>query len=273
MSRSKTLRPRLGTWVAASLTMGALACGSAPPREGMDPAAEVTATWSQALNAGDAAALSALYADAARVLPPGGPVLAGRSDIESYWRDDIGAGDSTTTLTPTAAVTQGDLLHVEGAYTAEGKDGTPLARGQYQQLWARDGGAWRVRQEMWRIDPALQRESELAERLSASWTTAYNAGDGKALAALYDNDAVLSSVQDGTVTGRTAIEVFWMGDLGAKPSSTLTLTDVYVAGDLAHLEGDYAVEETGRTTTKGRYTQLWMREGNAWRIHRELWWR
>lgn len=207
------------------------------------------------------------------MLPPGGPALAGRSDIESYWRDDIGGGDSTTTLSPTAAIAQGDLLQVEGTYQAEGKDGTPLARGQYQQLWARDGGAWRVRHEMWRIDPALQRESELAERLSSSWEKAYNASDGKALGALYDDDAVLASVQDGTFTGRGVIEAFWTGDLAGKPASTLTLTDVYVAGDLAHLEGEYKVEEKGRKPTEGRYTQLWMRDGNAWRIHRELWWR
>jgi hypothetical protein len=41
---------------------------------------------------------------------------------------------------------------------------------------------------------------------------------------------------------------------------------------LAHLEGEYKVTDNGKVT-EGRYTQLWMREGNGWRIHRELWWR
>ena len=42
-----------------------------------------------------------------------------------------------------------------------------------------------------------------------------------------------------------------------------------MAGDLAHLEGEYEVADKG-TVTKGRYVQLWMQEGNAWRIHREM---
>ena len=142
----------------------------------MQDAAGVTATWSQALNAGDATALSALYADEARVLPPGGPALVGRAEIESYWKADIGTGGTTTTVTPTAATAQGDLLHVEGTYDAKGKDGATLARGQYQQLWARTDGAWRVQHEFWRIDPTGEANTDLAERLTSTWTQTYNGG-------------------------------------------------------------------------------------------------
>jgi hypothetical protein len=45
-----------------------------------------------------------------------------------------------------------------------------------------------------------------------------------------------------------------------------------MAGDLAHLEGEYEVSEPAGST-RGRYVQLWMRDNNAWRIHREMWWR
>jgi ketosteroid isomerase-like protein len=260
-------------WAATILATAAVACGSEAPRDGMQDAAGVTATWSQALNAGDATALSALYTDGARVLPPGGPALVGRADIESYWKAGIGTGGTTTTVTPTAATAQGDLLHVEGTYEAKGKDGATLARGQYEQLWARTGGTWRVQHEFWRIDPTGEANTDLAERLTSTWTQAYNGGDAKALATLYSTEAMLSSVQDGTVAGRDSIQSFWTGDLAGKPTSTLTLSDAYVAGDLAHLEGEYKVEEKGRPVTMGRYTQLWMREGGDWRIHRELWWR
>ena len=51
----------------------------------------------------------------------------------------------------------------------------------------------------------------------------------------------------------------------------LSLTDVYMSGDLAHLEGEYEVTDKGKVT-KGHYVQLWMRDGPAWRIHREMWW-
>lgn len=146
-----------------------------------------------------------------------------------------------------------------------------LARGQYQQLWARTAEGWQVQREMWRTDPALQRSIDVAERLTTAWTKAYNAGDAKALVAMYAKDGVLSTVQDGSFEGPVAIELFWTRDFGkSRPSSTLTLTDVYMSGDLAHLEGEYKVVE-GKSETEGRFVQLWMRDGDAWRIHREMW--
>ena len=188
-----------------------------------------------------------------------------------YWRTDIGEGGASTTLTATDAIALGDLLHVQGRYEVKGANETELARGQYQQLWARADGAWQVQREMWRMDPGLSRSVEVAERLTSEWTKAYNAADAKALTALYAKDAVLSTVQEGSFNGPLAIESFWVRDFGdGQPSSTLTLTDAYLSGELAHLEGEYTVADRG-TTTEGRYVQLWMREGNAWRIHREMW--
>jgi ketosteroid isomerase-like protein len=246
-------------------------CGQGAPRQANELAADVTARWSKAFDSGDPAALGALYADDAHSLPMAGIALAGRSEIESYWRTDIGEGGVTTTLTASDALAQGDLLHVEGTYQVKGGNDVELAKGQYQQLWVRAGDSWQVQREMWRTDPALQRSIEVAERLTAAWTKAYNEGNAKALVGLYATNAVLSTVQDGSFDGPIAIESFWTRDFGtAKPSSTLTLTDVYLSGELAHLEGEYMVSEKGRET-EGRYVQLWMRDGDAWRIHREMW--
>lgn len=257
--------------VAASVALTTGACGGS--QQGPEAVTESTAAWTKAFNAGDAAALAALYTDDARSLPPSGPPLVGRSSLESYWRDDIGQGGATTTLTPVDTTALGDLVLVEGTYQVSGKGGLALADGQYQQLWARAGDQWRVHREMWRIDPTLQRELQVAERLTEEWTSAYNAGDATRLVDLYAEDAALSTVQNGTISGRPAIESFWMRDFGpAKPASTLTVTDAYIVGEMAHLEGDYKVTDSGRITD-GRYIQLWMRDGNDWRIHREMWWR
>jgi ketosteroid isomerase-like protein len=263
-----------GTWLgilAISFAVSVMACErSSPLQDGSDVASEPTAAWVTAFNAGEPTTLAALYAENARSLPPGGPPVTGRSQIESYWSGDMGEGDVTTTLTPVDAVAQEDLVHVEGTYQVKGHDGAEVAGGQYQQLWARENGQWLVQREMWRIDPALQREPQLAERLAASWTTAYNSGDAKSLLALYAEDAAISTVQEGTASGKPAIEVFWMGDISG--TSDLTVTDAYIAGELAHFEGDYKVTDGGKITT-GRYIQLWMRDPTGWRIHREMWWR
>ena len=256
---------------ALCCTLAAGACGQ--QTGGAGGGAEQTAAWTQAYNSGDAAALAALYEEDARSLPPGGPPVAGRAPIEAYWREDLGGGGVMTTLTPTDIVADGTLLHVEGDYRAEAKDGAELARCQYQQLWTQDGARWLVQREMWRIDPALHRDLTIAEDVTSSWTHAYNGGNAAALSALYADDAAISSVLEGTFSGKTAIDAFWTRDLaGGKPASTLTLRDVYLAGEMLHLEGDYAVAE-GDKTTEGRFIQLWMRGPDGWRIHREMWWR
>ena len=253
--------------------LGVAACERSAPAENKTAAEEVSAAWARAFDAGDAAALAALYADDAQTFPPGSTAIAGRSDIEAYWREDIGSGGVVTKLKPDRSVAQADLLQVSGVYDVVGKDGVRLANGQYDQLWTRVDDAWKVKHEIWRTDPSLQRNPGAAPQLSARWVNAYNAADADALMALYAEEAELAIEPTGSVRGREAIGSFWKDDFGEKkPTTALNLTDVYVAGDLAHLEGDYEVTEKGKVT-KGRFVQLWMRDGNAWRIHREMWWR
>jgi ketosteroid isomerase-like protein len=252
---------------------GLAACRpAAAPLENKAAAEEVAAAWVKAFDAGDAAAVAALYAEDAHSMPPGAGTVSGRAAIESYWRQDIGPGGVVTKLTPNDSIAQGDLLHVDGAYEVTAKEGATLAKGQYQQLWKRIDGQWKVQHEMWRLDPAMQRDPTTADRLASLWTTAYNAGNATALTELYDKEAVLSTPTAGSRTGREAIGSFWKEDFGKnKPTTKLMLTDVYMAGDLAHLEGEYEVSDKGEITT-GHYVQLWMQDDNAWRIHREMWW-
>jgi ketosteroid isomerase-like protein len=261
----------IGAVMIVALAAAVGGCAGAPA-ENKAAADDVTAVWAKTFNSGDATALAALYADDARSTPPGGPPAIGRTQIETYWRDDLKAGGEVTKLTADSSIAQGDLLQVSGSYGVTTKDGVIMARGQYDQLWRRDNGQWKVQSEMWRIDPSSQRDPELAGRLESQWTSAYNAGNASALAALYNKDAVLSTRPSGSVEGKDAIEYFWKEDFGeGKPTTKLALTDVYLAGDLAHLEGEYEVVDK-RAVTKGHYVQLWMQDGDAWRIHREVWW-
>jgi len=181
--------------VALIGTVGFASCGRAPvPAENKATADEVTVAWINAFDSGQAAQIAALYAEDAHSMPPGTGPISGRSAIESYWRQDLGEGDLATKLTANDSIAQGDLLHVDGTYEVLAKnEGTSLAKGQYQQLWRRTDGAWRVQHEIWRLDPSLQRNMDTAKRLASVWTTAYNAGDAKSLTELYDEDAVLST--------------------------------------------------------------------------------
>jgi ketosteroid isomerase-like protein len=261
----------VGIPVAVALAMAAGCAQGRATEDANGIASEVTGSWSKAFDTGDASALAALYADDARSFPTGRTPLAGRADIEAYWRGDIGEGNATTQLTMANARRDGDVLHLDGTYVVNAAKNIELASGQYQQVWRRAGDGWLIAREMWRMDPALVRGTQVSERLTTEWTRAYNAGDTKALAALYADEAVTSTVQEGNFTGRSAIEQFWAADFGdGKPASTLTVTDAYLSGDLAHLEGEYSVADKN-VVTEGHYVQLWMRDGNAWRVHREMW--
>ena len=76
-----------------------------------------------------------------------------------------------------------------------------------------------------------------------------------------------------TLAGRDEIEGFWIDDIGEDGTRTeLVLRDAYVDGDLAHLEGSYRVmRNDGTELVHGEYLQLWVRENDQWRIHREMW--
>ena len=268
------LKAGIGIAFALIVAIGLASCGRAgAPAENKAVADEVTAAWTNAFDSGNAAAIAALYAEDAHSMPPGTGPITGRSAIEAYWRQDVGSGGIVTRLIPVDSVALGDLLHVDGTYEVIAKnEEAPLAKGQYQQLWRRVDGNWRVQHEIWRLDPSLQRNMDTAKRLESLWTTAYNAGDDKALMALYHEDAILSTRPGVGASGREAIAAFWKADFGgARPATTLTLTDVYLAGELAHLEGEYEVTDKGEVTV-GHYVQLWMQDGDAWRIHREMWW-
>lgn len=247
-----------------------IGCGGSAPAPNKAAADEVTAMWTKAFNGGDAATLAALYAENAHSTAPSGGPSTGRKDIEAYWRGDMKAGE-TTTLKTTDSVAQGNLLHVSGTYEVAA-NGAKVAFGQFEQLWTSSNDGWKVQSEIWSLDPMAQRDPETANRLESAWTTAYNAGDAATLAALYDRDAVLSTKPSGSVEGKDAIEFFWKADFGRnKPTTKLQMTDAYMAGDLAHLEGEYEVADSGKVT-KGHYVQLWMQDGDDWRIHREVWW-
>ena len=255
--------------VAGAVVVG---CGGAAPAENKTAGDEVAALWVKAFNSGNPTTLAALYTDTAHSTAPGGGPSTGRGEIEAYWRGDMKAGE-TTALNVTESIAQGNLLHVSGTYAVSAKDAPKVAYGQFEQLWTNATGDWKVQSEIWSLDPMAQRDPDVASRLQSAWTNAYNAGDASTLATLYDKDAVLSTEPRGSIEGKEAIEYFWKVDFGgSKPTTKLEMTDAYLAGDLAHLEGEYEVNDKGKIT-KGHYVQLWMQDGDTWRIHREMWWR
>ena len=116
-------------------------------------------------------------------------------------------------------------------------------------------------------------ELSVEETLRTRWTTAYNAGDVAALAAMYAADARIQEGYCPAVVGREAIASYWRSDLGGGATTHLAVDDTFSAGDLIYLSGKYTVAvEQGGKTVGGTYLQIWRHSGDAgWTIHRETW--
>ena len=109
--------------------------------------------FSAALARGDAAALAALYAADARLMPPGAEEIEGRDAIQAAWQQFIDMGAKHGTLTTVSVEQQGDLAVEIGCYelTIE-PAGAPAMQdeGKYVVVRHRDaGGSWSWTADIW----------------------------------------------------------------------------------------------------------------------------
>ncbi len=102
-----------------------------------------------AFGRGDAAAIAALYASDARLLPPGGPPVSGAAGIEAFWRGAIELGIKAARLETEEVELQGARAIEMGRYVLEGEGGSTLDRGKYIVIWREESGEWRLHRDIW----------------------------------------------------------------------------------------------------------------------------
>ena len=118
----------------------------------------VTKTFLDAFRRGDAAGMAALYTIDGQLLPPNSEIAAGRSGVETFWRDTIALGFSGATLEPTEVYNAtGDRIATEvGRYTILAADGQAADKGKYVVIWRRDdSGRWLIHRDIWASDLPL----------------------------------------------------------------------------------------------------------------------
>jgi len=105
----------------------------------------------------------------------------------------------------------------------------------------------------------------------------YAAGDAKAIAEAYAEDAVMLPPDATVVSGRAAIEKLWKSwiDDGLK-NLKLKTTAVESAGDLAYEIGDFSLDVPGKdggmTPAPGNYVVVWKRGSDGvWRLKVDTW--
>jgi uncharacterized protein (TIGR02246 family) len=132
---------------AALLAFPAAALGQADP-DAQVAVKEGTMAWTAAFNAGNAANVAALYADDARLLPPGGETVEGMEAIEAFWQGFISEGSSVA-LEGVELYNLGDVALDIGAFTVTAADGSHADHGKYMVIWVKGDDGWKMVRDMW----------------------------------------------------------------------------------------------------------------------------
>ena len=104
--------------------------------------------WEKAFNAGDAAALTALYTSDAKVTPPSSEPAAGSKAIQAFFAKDTAQG-AKMALTPSETMEFGDHGFETGTWVATSSDGKHLDHGSYTTLYKKEGGGWKIYRDTW----------------------------------------------------------------------------------------------------------------------------
>jgi uncharacterized protein (TIGR02246 family) len=116
----------------------------------------INPAWVKAYNAGDAKAISGLYAEKAVLLAPGAPAANGNAAIQAYFAKDMAESAKagvTFSLSPkTDLGVSGDLGWESGAYAVKAKSGATVDAGKYLTVYKKSGGKWLIIRDTWNSD-------------------------------------------------------------------------------------------------------------------------
>jgi len=148
--------------VVLAASFAALAAGVAAHSAEADVSANKVAVeglslaWKTAFNAGDVAAVTALYADDAVLSAPGARALHGRAAIGAYFVDAVArfsAAGLTVEDAPLGdAVASCDLAWQWKTYTVTDQAGVVVDAGKLVTLFRRQNGKWLIAGDTWNSD-------------------------------------------------------------------------------------------------------------------------
>jgi len=116
-----------------------------------------TLAWGKAYNAGDAAGVSAQYADDALLMPPGHAGVRGKDAIRAFFDLDVAASQKAGVVFNLAPATDvgiaGDTGWESGTYTVT-LNGSVVETGKFLSVSQKKDGTWRYIRDTWNADGA-----------------------------------------------------------------------------------------------------------------------
>ena len=131
----------------------ALATAGSAPAQTVGSIQKLDDEWSAAFNKGDAAAIAAMYAEDAYVLPPGHDIVKGRAAIEAFWRGATQQlGNAKLTAVDVAPLGPRAGREI-GTFAFETKAQPPQpVTGKYVVIWRRIGPRWLLTTDIWNMN-------------------------------------------------------------------------------------------------------------------------
>jgi ketosteroid isomerase-like protein len=105
---------------------------------------------------GNGAALAALYAPDAQVMPAGSDPIRGADAIQKFWQGALDSGVAAIGLKTIEVFGHGPTATEVGAYELRDKAGKVLDHGKYIVIWQHADGHWKLLRDMFstNIPPA-----------------------------------------------------------------------------------------------------------------------
>jgi uncharacterized protein (TIGR02246 family) len=100
----------------------------------------------------DAKAISLLYTEDAKLLPPNSPPVLGRDAVEKFYASLLDLPIESLALETIDVYGAGDEVTEEGRYTLVGAKGDTVEAGKTLVVWRKTDAGWRLHRDMWSSD-------------------------------------------------------------------------------------------------------------------------
>lgn len=106
--------------------------------------------WRMGWNSRDAAAIAAVYAEDAVVMPPGAEPIEGRAAIQAALTEMLAvSAGSQMAFTTEDVMVQGDMAVEVGSFVETNADGSHRDHGRYLSVMKKIDGSWKIVRDIW----------------------------------------------------------------------------------------------------------------------------
>jgi ketosteroid isomerase-like protein len=132
------------------LIVATTATAAAQDLSSFQAAAERMAT---ALKSGDVETIGQMYAEDARILPPGRDIIQGREAIKTFWTEDLkGMSDMALTTVDVKGLGDNDVREI-GQFSGKTTGDNPQDfAGKYITIWHKAGDSWQISDDIWNLN-------------------------------------------------------------------------------------------------------------------------